>query len=109
MIAAAIAAQMPPSVPLYGILGASRDYAARAIKAIQNAGFTHLAKTDIRDCFQSVDPDALYSLPLPQEVIRTCLDPRNLTYHQMNVSLRRGPWSGSLDFGFFPRLPMPRQ
>lgn len=25
------------------------------------------------------------------------------------VSLRRGPWSGSLDFGFFRRLPMPGQ
>lgn len=80
MLAAAIAAQMRPTASLYGIRGYGRDDAARALKALQNAGFTSLAKVDIVDCFQSINPEALYQLPIPKEVIRTALDPRNLTF-----------------------------
>lgn len=80
MIGAAIAAQLPAVPTLYGIRHRGVADALRELKTLQNAGFFHLAKTDIRDCFQSVDPDALYQLPLPMEVIRRTLDHRNLTF-----------------------------
>ncbi|GAB1361326.1 hypothetical protein MASR1M32_05620 [Rhodobacter sp.] len=82
MVAAAIAAQLPDTPTLYGIRGRGTPEALRELKALQNAGFVHLAKTDIVDCFQSIDPDALYQLPLPEEVIRRAFDPRNLTFTQ---------------------------
>ncbi|MGA0615653.1 reverse transcriptase domain-containing protein [Paracoccus sp. KR1-242] len=80
MIAAVIDAHMPRDGSLYGIPGTSRDGAARALKTLQNSGFSHLAKADIKDCFQSIDPDSLYQLPLPTEVIRRTLDHRSLTF-----------------------------
>ncbi|MEO1951786.1 hypothetical protein [Thioclava sp.] len=83
MLAAAVEAQFAPSVPLYGVPGYSREDAAFALKALQNAGFRHLAKTDIRDCYQNVNPDVLYQLPLPKEVIKHALDTRNLTFERL--------------------------
>lgn len=82
MIGAAIAAQLPAVSPLYGIRKRGVAEALRELKALQNAGFVHLAKTDIKDCFQSISPDALYQLPIPEEVIRRTLDHRNLTFTQ---------------------------
>ncbi|MGI3166788.1 hypothetical protein [Pseudooceanicola sp. 200-1SW] len=79
MVAEVVRQQLARSESLYGVSGASRDDAARTLKQLQNDGHVYLAQTDIVDCFQSVDPDALYQLPLPQEVIRRALDPRNLT------------------------------
>lgn len=64
---------------IYGVKGRSRDYLAREIKDLQNEGFINMAVTDIVDCYQSVDPDAIYQLPLPKEVIRRTLDLRNQT------------------------------
>lgn len=83
MLAAVVEAQFWPSIPVYGVPGYSRDDAARALKALQTEGFVHLAKTDIRDCYQNVSPDALYQLPLPKEVIRHALDHRNLSFEQL--------------------------
>ena len=69
---------------IYGVGEASRDELARDLKHLQNAGYCHLAKSDVIDCFQSVNPEALYSLPLPKEVIRRALDTRNPDFHQIN-------------------------
>lgn len=80
MLSAVIGARLPETRTLYGIPGRGVADALRELKALQNAGFVHLAKTDIVNCFQSVDPDALYQLPLPMEVIRQTLDYRNLTF-----------------------------
>lgn len=62
---------------IFGVKGHSRDDLAREIKDLQNRGFNNIAVTDIVDCYQSVDPDAVYELPLPKEVIRRTLDLRN--------------------------------
>ncbi|GGB31509.1 reverse transcriptase domain-containing protein [Allosediminivita pacifica] len=83
MLAAVVEAQFAPSAPVYGVPNHSREDAAYALKALQNQGFTHLAKTDIRDCYQNVSPDALYQLPLPKEVIKHALDTRNLTFEEL--------------------------
>ncbi|WBL33755.1 hypothetical protein O5O51_03330 [Sinirhodobacter sp. HNIBRBA609] len=80
MLRDAIAAQLPRDELLYGIPGSGRDDAARALKACQNAGFSCLAHVDIVDCFQRVNPDALYELPLPKEVIHQQLDTRNIRF-----------------------------
>ena len=80
MLAAIIDALLPETRTLYGIPGKGVADGLRELKALQNAGFVHLAKTDIVNCFQSVDPDTLYQLPLPMEVIRRTLDYRNLTF-----------------------------
>lgn len=62
---------------IYGVKGHGRDDLAREIKDLQNQGFNSIAVTDIVDCYQSVDPEAVYQLPLPKEVIRRTLDLRN--------------------------------
>ncbi|WP_102225439.1 hypothetical protein [Acidimangrovimonas sediminis] len=90
MLAAALEAQFAPSVPLYGVRGHSRDDAARALKELQASGFPYLAKTDIRDCFQQVNPDALYRLPLPKEVIKHALDTRNLVFEELGGQQANG-------------------
>lgn len=80
MLGTIIGALLPDTRTLYGIPGRGVADALRELKALQNTGFVHLAKTDIVDCFQSIDPDALYQLPLPMEVTRQTLDYRNLTF-----------------------------
>lgn len=69
-----------PNDHIYGVTGRGRDEAARRLKAAQNAGLTHLAKLDIVACFQSINPDSLYQLPLPKEVTRRALATRNMTF-----------------------------
>lgn len=80
MIAAAISAQLPPTDTLYGIRGRGVADAVLELKRLQNAGFVYFGKSDIVNCFQNIDPNALYRLPLPQEVIRHTLDHRNLKF-----------------------------
>lgn len=84
MIAAVIGAQIQQSPALYGIPGASRDDAAKAVKALQNNGFTHLAKADIRNCFQSINPDSLSQLPLPKEVKNRAIKTKALSFIRMS-------------------------
>ncbi|PRY19288.1 reverse transcriptase (RNA-dependent DNA polymerase) [Aliiruegeria haliotis] len=78
MVAEVIKQQFVGDATLFGVSGASRDDLARALKVLQNTGYVYLAQTDIVDCFQSIDPDALYQLPIPEEVTRQALDIRNL-------------------------------
>lgn len=67
---------------IYGVKSFSRDDLATEIKTLQNAGYVHIATTDVIDCYQSVDPDAIYQLPLPREVIRNTLDTRNIEFER---------------------------
>lgn len=79
LLAMVIKQQLERSETLYGITDFGRDTAARDLKTLHSAGYVYLAQTDITDCFQSIDPDALYQLPLPKEVTHRALDIRNLT------------------------------
>jgi len=65
---------------LFGIKGHSRDALAQEIKKLQNQGYVHIATTDIVDCYPSIDPDAIYELPIPKEVIRNALDTRYMEF-----------------------------
>lgn len=94
MLSAALEAQFTPSAALYGVACASRDDAAIALKSLQNEGFNHLAKGDIRECFQSVAPDALYQLPLPKEVIRRTLDTRQLNFTERTEARTETAFAG---------------
>ncbi|SDW17739.1 hypothetical protein SAMN05444358_101133 [Ruegeria halocynthiae] len=91
--------QTAPNGSLFGIPGASRDDLARQLKQLQNSGYVYLAKTDVVDCYQSINPDALYSLPLPQEVTRRALDTRSLhfsvTHHPNNASQAKQDFGSS--------------
>lgn len=80
LLAKAIEAQLQPNAEIYAVKNKGRDEAAKELKALQNSGFIHLAKVDIVSCFQSINPDALYQLPLPKEVIKQSLDTRNLSF-----------------------------
>ncbi|SHK41947.1 hypothetical protein SAMN05444000_12842 [Shimia gijangensis] len=80
MLAEALHQQFCRSANVYGVSGASRDHAALDLKALQNSGHTYLAKTDIVECFPSIDPTALFQLPLPKEVIRRTLTIDNLMF-----------------------------
>ncbi|WP_299666150.1 hypothetical protein [uncultured Ruegeria sp.] len=91
--------QTAPNGSLFGIPGASRDDLARQLKQLQNFGYVYLAKTDVIDCYQSINPDALYSLPLPQEVTRRALDTRSLCFsvihHPDNASQAKQDFGSS--------------
>ena len=65
---------------LFGVKGHSRDALAHEVKSLQNQGYVYIATTDIVDCYPSIDPDALYELPLPKEVIRNTLDTRYMEF-----------------------------
>lgn len=99
LIREVISRQTTPNGTLYGIPGASRDDLARQLKRLQNSGYVYLAKTDVIDCYQSINPDALYSLPLPQEVTRRALDTRSLcfsvTHHPDNASQAKQDFGSS--------------
>ncbi|WP_217357065.1 hypothetical protein [Ruegeria arenilitoris] len=99
LIREVISQQTVPNGKLFGIPGASRDDLARQLKQLQNSGYVYLAKTDVIDCYQSINPDALYSLPLPQEVTRRALDTRSLcfsvTHHPDNASQAKQDFGSS--------------
>jgi len=76
-------AQLVPNQHLYGIKRRGRDVEAQQIKRAAEEGYRWCSVGDLRDCFQSVDPEALYdTLPLPRNVIGNCLDYRRLTFQQ---------------------------
>ncbi len=87
VIAGALKAAFVPNNHIYGVTGRGCDEAARRLKEAQNAGQTYLAKLDIVDCFQSINPDSLYQLPLPKEVIRRALDTRNMMFEEWDPQI----------------------
>ncbi|MEP4987078.1 MAG: hypothetical protein ABJV68_05220, partial [Paracoccaceae bacterium] len=65
---------------MFGVRDFSRDDLAGEIKSLQNRGFTSIAITDVVNCYQAVNADAVHQiLPLPKEVMRNILDLRNHT------------------------------
>lgn len=91
MIGHILRAQMLPNDNLYGISspkhselaranGYSRDDAITHIQNLRQAGFHRMAEFDVVGGFPSVNPDALYAFPLPEEVIRQALDTRNIHF-----------------------------
>ncbi len=69
-----------PNEHIFDIKGRGRDRLTQAVAAAMEGPFTHAFVADIRNCFPSVNPEALNELPLPREVIRYALDYRNLRF-----------------------------
>ena len=67
---------------LFGVKDFGRDELAVKIKALQNKGYVHTATLDVVNCYSAVNPDALYELPLPKEVIKRTLDERYLRFEK---------------------------
>lgn len=80
MIRDVLRAQMRAPQFIYNVCGRGRDQEARNIKAAIEAGNTWCYVADVQSCFDSIDPDALYSLPLPSSVVRNVLDVRSLQF-----------------------------
>lgn len=69
-----------PSPAIYDVKRRGRDRLALEIKSAMESGLRWCFIGDIRDCFPSFNPEALYELPLPRTVIHHNLDYRNLNF-----------------------------
>lgn len=68
-----------------------REGAVWAIQRLLRSGYTHVVEVDIRDCFQSFNPEALFQLPIPDEVVRLTLDTRNIEFLLRSTSQTSQP------------------
>ncbi|MGR3609600.1 MAG: hypothetical protein ACU0BN_12195 [Sulfitobacter sp.] len=80
IIKCALDAELDRHPSLYGVKSHGRDDAALHIQRLQHEGYHHLWQTDIQDCFESFNMDALYDLPLPNRIIANALDTRNTRF-----------------------------
>lgn len=72
-------AARPQTRHLFDVKGRGMGVAIRTIKDALEDGFDWCWTGDVKDCFQSVNPNNLTSLlPLPRSVVSKCLDWRNL-------------------------------
>lgn len=83
MIGDVIAAQtdLPPFI--FNVKGKGRDGLARQLLEKLEQGFTCWRTYDVRDCYQSVDPGAIYQLKLPRRIINNALDMNNLNLQRV--------------------------
>lgn len=76
-----VCAAMPTARHIFDIRGRGTLAAIAAIRDALEGGYDWCWVGDIRDCFQSVDADALiHRLPLPRSITSKWLDYRNLTF-----------------------------
>ena len=68
---------------LYGAKGKGRDDLVARVKRLLHEGYTHIVHADIRSCFDNINEEALYSLPLKEGVIDNNLRPDNLHFVQL--------------------------
>lgn len=68
-----------------------REGAVWAIQELMRSGFHHVVEVDIRDCFQSFNPEGIYQIPLPEGVIRNVLDTRTIEFLPRNTSQTSQP------------------
>lgn len=73
MIADVIRAQMPNPPKIYNLPGKGREALVSDLRAKLATGCNAFRAWDARDCFSSVNPDALYKLPLPRRIIENAL------------------------------------
>lgn len=64
-----------------------RNYAIRQIKLNHRAGYTHIAKADLRSCYNSFGgPEQIASvLSLPEQVVRSTMTATSLDQHQLRI------------------------
>jgi hypothetical protein len=90
-----------PNGHIFDFKRRGKDREANAIKAALEQGYRHVFLGDLRNAFQSVQVEALYELPLPNNVIRYALDYRNmnLEHHSDRDRVNQGfaPVCASVD------------
>lgn len=109
MVRDVLRAQMCAPDFSYNVRRRGRDLEARNIKKAIEAGNRWCYVADVRSCYDSVNPDALYLLPLPATVVRYVLDVRSFRFvhrppreevtastRTMTTHLRRGDPRGIL-------------
>jgi hypothetical protein len=77
IIKCALDVELVRHASLYGVKDYGRDKAAERIQQLQREGYDYLWQTDIENCFDNFNLDALYDLPLPKRIIANVLDTRN--------------------------------
>ena len=90
MIAHLIATQFDVPSFIYGLKGKGRDDLVTEVKRFLEDGYVHVQHADIKDCFDSINLEALYSLPLAKGDIENSLFPDNLRLVQ-RVATERTP------------------
>lgn len=76
----------PQLQAIFNLPGRSRDQLVCEVRDRLNNGFSHVARYDIRDCFPSINPEALRTLPLPRKEIEHYLIPDALTFVQRGAT-----------------------
>lgn len=84
MVKDVLEAQLIPPEYAYQVRGRGRDREAKAIAdAIEN-GLKWCFVGDVRSCFDSVNPEALYRLPIPRSVVQHVLDTREIRFSRIH-------------------------
>lgn len=79
MIKDLVSAQMPELPFIHNIGGAyNRDTLAATIVAMLNNGILRVRTYDLRDCFQNVNPQVFFNLPIPRKATENALIIDNL-------------------------------
>ncbi len=83
MIADALYAQMEVPPFIFNLRGRGRDKAIRGLLEKLNAGYNSYRILDVKDCFQSVNPEVFRKLPLPRRIIENALIIENLSLQRV--------------------------
>ena len=83
IIADAIRAQMVQPVAIYNLKGKGRDRLVSDLLAKLSQGFDTCRIYDVKDCFQSVNPNTIYQLPLPRRIIDHALAIQDLNLQRV--------------------------
>lgn len=96
MNADAIRAQMDVPCFIYNVKrsgnradGTGRNALVTKLLAQLQAGFMHYRVFDVRDCFNSINPGALITLPLPRRIYENTLKLENLSFRHDTERERR--------------------
>lgn len=96
MVADVIRAQMEVPCFVYNVKhsdyradGTGRNALVSKLLEKLRAGYTHYRVFDVRDCFSSINPNAITRLPLPRRIYENTLNLSNLHLHHDTVREQR--------------------
>lgn len=90
MVARLVGTQFDVPQFIYGVKGKGRDRLISEIKALLEAGYVHVLHADIENCFNNINEEALYGLPLAKGDIENTLFTDNLRLLQ-RVATEQAP------------------
>ncbi len=83
MIADALYAQMDILPFIFDLRGRGRNMAILRLLEKLQAGYNSYRVFDVKDCFQNVNPEVVYNLPLPRRIIDHALNIQNLSLQRV--------------------------